>query len=281
MRTLTKKQYPPLLREINDPPAQLHIEGSLAPKGHTYLTIVGSRHYSDYGKDALNDLVAGLSGYPISIVSGLALGIDRLSHEAALSYGLHTIAIPGSGLDRSVLYPARHRDLAQRILKAGGALISEFKPHEPANNWTFPQRNRIMAGISPATLIIEATERSGTLITARLAADYNRDVLVLPGSIFARNTIGPHMLLRLGATPVTKSEHILESLNIEAPTLVKRSTELTQEEQVVINLLKEPLPRETLMQALDMDTKEANILLSMMELREHISEQAGVIRAKI
>lgn len=281
MRILEKDTFPPLLREIPDPPRQLYIEGSLPPLEHTYLTIVGSRHYSNYAKDAIDHLVGGLRGYPISIVSGLALGVDRLAHEAALTYGLHTVAVPGSGLDPGVLYPPRHLGLAKKILEAGGALISEFEPTYPSFKSNFPQRNRIMAGMAPATLIVEATLKSGTLITSKFATDYNRDVLTVPGSIFSRNTEGPHMLLRLGATLVTKGEHILEALHIPLDETNKVRPALTKNEARVIALLEEPLPREVLMAALKMDTKDASVLLSMMELREYITEQAGLITSRL
>lgn len=281
MRTLKKEAFPPLLKEIPDQPQKLYIEGALAPEGHTYLAVVGSRHYTNYAKDVIDELIGGLKGYPVSIVSGLAIGVDRLAHEAALKYSLHTVAVPGSGLDWGYLYPSRHRALARNILDAGGALISEFEPDWPSYPVNFPQRNRIMAGMSPATLIIEATLKSGTLITAKLATDYNRDVLTVPGSIFSQNTIGPHMLLRLGATLITKPEHLLEALHIPVDPETKVLPKLTKEEARVIELLKEPLPRETLIDALRMPAKDANILLSLMELREYISEQVGVIRSKL
>lgn len=281
MHILTKKDFPPLLHEIPDPPKKLYIEGSLPPEDYRYLTVVGARHYTNYAKDVIDFLIGGLAGYPVSIVSGLALGVDRLAHETALEYGLHTVAVPGSGLDRSVLYPARHHGLASKILKAGGALLSEYEPKTRATPWMFPQRNRIMAGMAPATLIVEATLKSGTLITSKLATDYNRDVLTVPGSLFSPNTVGPHMLLRLGATPILKSEHILEALHIPITEQNKKMPNLSKQEARVIALLVEPLPREVLVNALDMNAKDASILLSMMELREYISEQSGIITSRI
>ena len=148
------------------------------------LAVVGSRHYTNYGKQVVDYLIQGLRGYNIGIVSGLALGIDSLAHEAALTNGLYTLAIPGGGLSDQVIYPARHKPLARRILQKGGGLLSEFAPDFRATAWSFPQRNRLVCGIAHATLIIEASEKSGTLITARLTADYNRELLVVPGNIF-------------------------------------------------------------------------------------------------
>jgi DNA processing protein len=150
-----------------------------------------------------------LAGYPIGIVSGLALGIDAFAHEAALRAGLYTLAVPGSGLGDQVLYPASNRRLADRIVDGGGGLLSELSPDTRAALWTFPQRNRLMAGMCAATLLIEAGEKSGTLITARMAVDYNRELLVVPGSIFSPTSRGCHQFLKLGATPVNRQPRYL------------------------------------------------------------------------
>src|SRR3989344_5297892 len=158
IKKLTSGNFPPQLLEIPQPPKELFI--------------VGSRKYTTYGKEACEKLIEGLRGYPIVIVSGLALGIDSIAHKKALDVGLTTIAFPGSGLDPKVLYPATNAHLAERIVEAGGAVISEFEPDFRATPWSFPQRNRLMAGISDAVLVIEAEQKSGTLITSRLATEY-------------------------------------------------------------------------------------------------------------
>lgn len=215
---LDANNFPGALREIPDAPKKLFLRGALPPKGHKFLAVVGSRAHSPYGEDAVAHIIQGLEGHPISIVSGLALGIDALAHEAALSHHLHTIAVPGSGLNGDVLYPARNRPLAKRILESGGALLSEFDPSFRATKWSFPQRNRIMAGMADAVLLIEATRKSGTLITARLATDYNRDVLAVPGSIFSETSEGPNFFIKLGATPVVCGEDVLEALGLQNDT---------------------------------------------------------------
>jgi DNA protecting protein DprA len=156
IRQLEPADYPAKLREIPDPPGRLWMLGSWAPAGTKYLAVVGSRALSRYGKEACEKLVAGLAGYPISIVSGLALGADACAHRTALSVGLHTVAIPGSGLNDNVISPRSNHDLARDILNAGGALISEQEPAEPSRAQYFPSRNRIMVGISDAVLVIEA-----------------------------------------------------------------------------------------------------------------------------
>src|SRR3989344_3289271 len=153
---LKPERFPTLLREIADPPQALYLRGTLPPAGSTLLTVVGSRRMSRYAKDACEHLISGLAGYPIGIVSGLALGIDGVAHEAALATGLQTIAVPGSGLSDEVLYPRAHVRLAHTILEKGGALLSEFEPEWKPRPESFPQRNSIMADMIQATHDIEA-----------------------------------------------------------------------------------------------------------------------------
>ena len=152
MQIINFEEFPKLLKEINDPPKRLYVEGTLPADDAKWLCVVGSRKFSNYGKEVCEELIAGLVGQPVIIVSGLALGIDAIAHNAALNAGLKTIAVPGSGLDPKVLYPKSHFQLARKILEAGGALISEFEPDMVATPYTFPQRNRIMAGLCHATL---------------------------------------------------------------------------------------------------------------------------------
>lgn len=214
LRQLLPQDFPPLLSEIPEPPKQLWIRGTLPSFELKWITVVGTRACTPYGKAACEHLIRGLKGSPVVIVSGLALGIDAIAHQAALDAELPTVAIPGSGLDWDVLYPRTNHALGRAIIDAGGAHLSEYDPAFPAQTWSFLERNRIMAGISHATLIIEATEKSGTMVTARLATDYNRDVLVVPGSIFEATSRGTHRYLRHGATPVNSAEEILDALSI-------------------------------------------------------------------
>jgi DNA processing protein len=179
------------------------------------LAVVGSRALSPYGKEACEYLIAGLKGYPISIVSGLALGADACAHQAALEAGLHTIAVLASGVDDRSISPRSHLELAHKILAAGGAVISEHGPGYLPYPKDFPERNRIVAGLSQAILIVEAGKNSGTLITARLSHEYNRDLLCIPHRIGDPNGHGSMVFLRLGATLVSEPEHILEALSIE------------------------------------------------------------------
>src|SRR5690349_3077094 len=182
-RQLGMDGYPARLREIPEPPRALHARGSWAPDGVKSLAVVGSRALSSYGREACERLIAGLAGYPISIVSGLALGADACAHKSALRAGLHTIAVPGSGLGDSTISPRANAGLAKDILKAGGLLLSEHPDDYLPHAYDFPSRNRIMVGLSHAVLIIEAGASSGTLITGRLTHEYNRDLLCVPHRI--------------------------------------------------------------------------------------------------
>ena len=276
--TIEESLFPRALSEIPDPPTSLTARGTLPPAEHKKLVVVGARHYSTYGKQAVEHLLSGLRGYPITIISGLAIGIDGLAHRAALDNNLATIAIPGSGLNDTVLYPRRHKSLAYEILRAGGALISEYDPDFHATGWSFVRRNRIMAGMADAVLIIEAEKKSGTLVTSRLATDYNRDVLAVPGSIFSRTSEGPHLLLSLGATPITTSEDILNALHLDTNAVSPQQTsaDLSPAEQRVLALLSEPRTRDTLIAMLNIQTAEANALIMLMELRGYITSQNNV-----
>lgn len=275
--------FPPLLREIPQPPESLNYRGNLPPPHLTLLSIVGSRQYTSYGKQVVDELIAGLKGYPIGIVSGLALGIDSLAHEAALHNNIYTLAIPGSGLNDTVIYPATHKPLAHRILESGGGLLSEYEPDFRATEWSFPKRNRLVAGISRATLLVEAAEKSGTLITARLATDYNRELLVVPGSIFSKTSVGVHQFLKLGATPVTCAADILDVLNIfeEVTTPPQTRPLLTSREEKVISLLTEPRHRDELIRLLEINTAQAAQLLMMMELAGYIVSHNNIYRSHI
>ncbi len=281
---LHPKDFPPLLREIPGPPKQLYLRGRLPSSDHKWLAVVGSRAMTPYGRQACRHLIAGLRGYPIVIVSGLAYGVDAEAHKSALESGLTTVAVPGSGLDWNTLYPRANVGLAREILKAGGALISEFKPDQKAADYTFPQRNRIMAGISHATLIIEAKEKSGSLITAKLVTEYNRELLVVPGSIFSNESKGTHQFLRLGATPITAPEDILIALGIakrEGPlSLSDLRDDLSDEELRVFEIIRSPVSRDELIGALQLPITDANVLLSTMEIKGLIVEELGVVRVR-
>ncbi len=280
IRELTFDEYPPLLKEIHSPPKALYIRGELPGNEYTFLTIVGSRRYSDYGKEAIEMLIESLKGLPVVIVSGLAFGIDAIAHRAAIKHGLKTVAIPGSGLSSQIIYPASNKKLATEILEHGGALISPFEESMTAAPWMFPVRNRIMAGISHATLVVEAEIKSGTLITSKHATDFNRDVFAIPGSIFSNQSAGPHMLIRLGATPITCGKDLIEALGFKVDD--KRTaldySKLSPEEMRVIEALETPLSRDNLYEKLDLEPSVINSLISLLEIKGFIAESLGEIR---
>ncbi|HEU0085964.1 MAG TPA: DNA-processing protein DprA [Candidatus Paceibacterota bacterium] len=290
IRKLERSDFPPMLLEIPDPPKDLWIIGNLPPVDERliYLCVVGSRRCSSYGRDVCEMLINGLKGYPVVIVSGFAVGIDTIAHMSAMEAGLRTIVFPGSGLSPEVMYPSMNQMLQDEVLKSGGCFLSEFEPDFHATPWTFPMRNRLMAGMCQATLVIEATEKSGTLITARLTLEYNRDLLAVPGSIFSQNSKGTNKLIHQGAVPIISAQDLLMALGFEKDNgkhgddenfLNDLRSNLSDLERKIFDLLElEPLEKDELVESLEMDVTEVNIILSAMEIKEIIKEEMGKIQ---
>ncbi len=280
VRQLKNSEFPALLREIPSPPESLFCVGELPNINNKFLCVVGSRKNTSYGRESCEKLIQGLAGYPITIISGLALGIDSIAHESALKSNLQTIAVPGSGLDQKVLYPQSNFRLAEKIISKGGGLLSEFEPNFRATPWSFPQRNRIMAGMSHAVLVVEAGEKSGTLITARLALDYNRDVFVVPGDIFSQTSKGSNSLLRLGAEPVTSSQDILKTLGFEVLEKEKEidMSDLSEDEKKIVEILNEPIEKDEIVRLCDLPPNRVNIALTSLEIKGIVSESMGKLR---
>ena len=207
--------YPGLLRQIPDPPRRLWLRGDAEPAilDRTALAVVGARACSGYGRTVARLLAGEAAAAGAVVVSGLARGIDGEAHRAALAAGGTTVAVLGCGIDRD--YPAAHAELARSIAAAGGLVVSEYGPGVEPAPWRFPARNRIIAGLALATLVVEARERSGALITADFALEDGRDVLVVPGEITSALSRGTNALLRVGATPVTSAADVLEALGLE------------------------------------------------------------------
>ncbi len=281
--------YPSLLKEISSPPPVLYYKGRLDDKTDKRLAVVGSRKFSAYGEKAIAALLPEVINSGITIISGLALGIDSLAHQKALEFKGKTWAVLGSGLDRKSLYPAGNRRLAQAIIDSGGALISEFPPGTPPYKQNFPQRNRIIAGLAQATLVIEAKEKSGALITADYALEENREVLAVPGNIFSEFSAGPNRLIKLGAKMITAPEDILEVYGLDKKlsdnsnaknkmTKLRSASQLsfsfdTEAENIVYKLLKETSERaekisaDEIIRKTKLDTSVINSTLSILELR--------------
>lgn len=275
IRTLSLEEYPAQLREIPQAPERLFLRGNLPPKGYKRLAVVGSRALTPYGRSACESLIAGLNGQSISIISGLALGADAVAHEAALNAGLHTLAVLASGVDDASIGPRANMPLAARILESGGGILSESPEGYSPFPADFPKRNRIVAGLADAVLIIEAGERSGTLITARLAGEYNRDLLCVPHRSTDPGGYGAQLFIRLGAAYVTESEHILEALGLrtEKP---EESFVTGSHEDVVYAVLAEPCRREELIERSGLPESEALTALVMLELKGKVRQEYGL-----
>lgn len=280
LKQISKSELPTSLKEISDPPQRLYIRGELPKEDSLFLAVIGSRANTEYGRTICKDLIKGLAGTNVVITSGLALGIDSIAHRAALDAKLKTVAFPGSGLNEEVIYPRTHIGLARQILDSGGALLSEFEPNFRATPYCFAQRNRLIAGISSAVLVIEAAERSGALMTARLASEYNRDVFAVPGPIFSSASKGANKLIKTGAALIRSPEDLLEELGIKKEDK-NIELDLNDDEKKVFDLLKEAKERDGLLKELNMPVNEANVLLSSMELKDLIEERMGKIHLKI
>ena len=273
MEKIKKKDFPKILQplwEIPEPPEFLYVEGEWPAPDNVLLTVVGSRRLSTYGREVCEELIAGLAGYPITIVSGLALGIDTIAHRSALKAGLPTIAFPGSGLDPKVLYPASNQNLAREIISAGGMLVSEAEPDFRATPYSFPRRNRLMAGLAKSTLIIEANKKSGTLITARLALHWP-------------NSYGPNWLIKQGATPICSSADLLEALGLEtkqAGEMASLFSELDNSpaENKILTLIKNGLTnRDEIVEQGHLPVSEVNTALMLLVIKNLIRENGSEI----
>jgi DNA processing protein len=272
--TPSSPAYPERLLRLHDPPQQLFIRGRLPDFKQPVLAVVGSRKASAYGRWATDHLVGRLAAAGVHILSGLALGIDGLSHLAALERGGLTSAVLPSGL--SEVYPASHRGLARRIVESGGALISEYPPATRAAPYHFPARNRLVAALSNAVLVIEAGTQSGTLITAEHALDLGVPVLAVPGPINSPTSAGTHQLLKLGAGLVTGAEDIWQELGVEAGRRPQLKGANAMEDALLESLQRRPAATlEDLAEELRLPPPELNRLLTHLELTGAIRAEAG------
>lgn len=287
--TLTDSSYPPLLKEVPDPPPLLYVSGNLAGSQKN-IAIVGSRNATAYGISATQNLSADLTVFDIAIVSGMALGIDTAAHQGALASKGKTIAVLGSGFNH--IYPAENRGLFERISEEG-AVISEFALDTKPEAHNFPIRNRIISGMSMGTIVVEASRKSGSLITARLAAEQNREVFAVPGSIHSFKSTGTHTLIKQGAKLVENAQDVLEELTAflepaavpAEPTknhAAERMASLTPEEMDLYNILS-PYPEH--IDAIVRKTKhEPGQLLSLLlqlELKGMVQQLPGKLFAVV
>ncbi|MFA5047941.1 MAG: DNA-processing protein DprA [Patescibacteria group bacterium] len=277
--TIKDPAYPRLLKEIYGPPPLLYYRGQLSYLNSPTLAVVGARKYSAYGQEATEEIITPLARQKITIVSGLALGIDALAHEACLNANGQTVAVLGSGLSWQNIYPSANHRLAQKIIDSGGALISEYDPETQPARHTFPLRNRIIAGLSLATLVIEAGESSGSLITARHALENNRDVFAVPGSVFSDRSIGTNNLIKKGAKLIASAEDILEELNLQSAkelSTVPSTEEISDQEQIVLQYLsQEPLHVDKIAIYSKIKINVLSSLLMMLEIKGLAKDLGG------
>ncbi len=273
--------YPPLLREIPSPPAWLFVRGNPSPLSSLLpLAVVGTRKMTSYGKHVAERLVAELSKEPVAIVSGLAYGIDAYAHSACLSSGGYTAAILGGGIDTQTIYPAAHRGLAQKILEEGGALLSEYPPTTKPQRHSFPLRNRIIAGATKGTIVIEAPTSSGALLTAHLALEMNRDVFAVPGDILRNASAGTNALIKQGAVPVTSVFDILNVYGYEQkkPSSLPSSPASagSPEETSIMNAFEEEtLHIDDIIERTKLNTATVNTTLTQMEINGKVIHTGG------
>jgi len=268
--TIDHPDYPKLLSEIYDPPQLLYYRG-IIKKDEFALAVVGSRKITSYGERVVERMVSGIAENKITVVSGLALGVDSLAHNITIKTGGRTVAVIGSGLDRQSIYPSANRFLADKIVESGGAVISEFPLGAPPLRHHFPQRNRIISGLSLGTLVVEAGEKSGALITAQCAMEQGREVFAVPGNIFSPASAGPNNLIKQGAKPVTAVEDIFEFLDLKQINNFIKNREIapeTSEEKILIaNLNHEPTFINDLVRSTGLDINKINSTLTIMEMK--------------
>lgn len=271
--TPTHPAWPPLFKEMPDPPAQLFCRGQVAALTKKFLSVVGARRATAYGLRAVKELITPLVPQ-LGIASGMAFGIDAASHQAALHAGGTTVAVLGCGLDDASIYPCAHIGLAKKIIAAGGCLISEHPPSTLARAYFFPIRNRLLAGLASATLVVEAAMNSGTMITAHLALGYNRDVLAVPGSIFALSSHGTNSLLKNGARLISSVNDILEAYDL-APKQLTLPEPSADEKSVLDLLSSQPLPFDVLASQLKWDGQRLAAAILLLEISGRVRKLPG------
>jgi len=278
--TVNDSRYPKLLAQIYDPPAILYYRGELNGPDEFSVAVVGARKYSSYGRQVVEQIVRDLVNNNLTIVSGLALGIDSIAHETALAANGRTIAVLGSGLGKQNIYPAQNRYLADKIAAQDGLIFSEFPLGTLPLKHHFPQRNRLISGLSLATLIIEASEKSGSLITATHALEQNREVFAVPGNIFSPLSAGANNLIKLGARVITGAKDIIEALNlVQAASFIENKIvipESAEEEKILSTLSYEPKHVDDLVRLTKLDTSVINSTLIIMEMKGKVKNLGGM-----
>lgn len=277
---ISDTHYPRRLKEIYDPPPLLFIRGKLNDPEEPMLAVVGTRKATPYARLVMSEIVEPLARAGITIVSGLALGVDGLAHRAALDVQGRTIGVPGAGVEDANIYPETHRGLSREIIESGGVLLSEFPPGSRAFKSNFPQRNRVISGLSLGVLVVEAHPQSGSLLTAKSALDQNRDVFAVPGDIGRETSVGPNSLIKSGARPVTSAQDVLDALGLERPAAEKQARTIladTKEEAAILPLLsRQPTHIDELVRSSGLPASAVASTLTMMELKGKVRHLGGL-----
>jgi len=270
-------EYPSRLKQINQPPPVLFVRGTLTPTDEVAVAVVGTRNVTVYGRQVTEELAACLAHHGVTLVSGLARGVDGAAHDASLKAGGRTLAVLGCGVD--IVYPPEHRALAERII-ADGALISDYAPGTHPESSNFPPRNRIISGLSMTTVVVEAGETSGALITATFAAEQGRDVFAVPGNIYGPQSKGTNRLIRDGARPLLKVEEVLEALQIEKAhehRQLRLAIPADETENRLLTVLSEqPTHIDEIGALAGLPIVEVSATLAMMELKGMVRQVGGM-----
>lgn len=275
--TWEEDEYPRRLKEINQSPPVLFIKGSINVEDDWAVAVVGTRRVTPYGRQVADELGRFLAQNGVTVISGLARGVDAIAHHAALEAGGRTIAVLGSGVD--VIYPPEHRKLATEIIQQG-ALVSDYPVGTQPDGVNFPPRNRIISGLSLATVVVEAGEKSGALITAEFAVDQGKDVFAVPGSILNAQSEGTNRLIEQGARPLLKFGEILETLQLEQipeKQLTRKLNPMTSIEQTLFSqLTSDPTHIDQLCEKTGLSITDVSATLTMMELKGLVSQVGGM-----
>jgi DNA processing protein len=269
--------YPPRLKEIDQPPPVLYVRGSLTGEDAWAVAIVGTRRVSAYGRQVAEELAACLAGNGVTVISGLARGVDGSAHQAALKAGGRTIAVLGCGVDW--IYPPEHTQLADKII-ASGALLSDYAPGTPPDASNFPPRNRIISGLSMATVVVEAGETSGALITAQFAVDQGREVFAVPGNILAAQSKGTNRLIAQGAHPMLSAHDLLDVLNLRRVTEQREIRKIMPGNDIEAKLLSvlthDPMHMDDIRNQTGLPIERVSATLVMMELKGLVRQVGGM-----
>jgi len=269
--------YPPRLKEIEQPPPVLYVRGEILAEDHFAVAIVGTRKVTPYGRQVTEELSAFLAANGVTVVSGLARGVDAVAHSAALKAGGRTVAVLGSGVDR--IYPPENRALAEQMMLSG-AIISDYAVGTPPDASNFPPRNRIISGLSLAVVVIEAGETSGALITAEFAAEQGREIFAVPGSILAPQSKGTNKLIQNGALPMLTPADILQALNLTRVGEQKAARKILPADEVEAQLMNtlgsEPLHVDEIRNQTGLPVEKVSAALVMMELKGMVRQVGGM-----